>query len=245
MEEGWITPDIYLGPDPSIEERDYGADGPRVALCECASELRRLIMGNSQLAIKQFMGVIACKKDAMQVELARHKEFTKKLNSVRYLHVVRLHDSAADAMATKALEAMAGRVVLSIERKAELRALDKFPKMLYTSQNSADIDVNSADAAGNSADANGNSAKSAEEPRVTATTLRVPDANDIDPLVIQAERRQRISKAHDEELRWADLKGEFAQLSHRRTHNAGMVADEYVLSEDGLQYRQDKVRRSD
>ncbi|GMF23359.1 unnamed protein product [Phytophthora fragariaefolia] len=76
---------------------------------------------------------------------------------------------------------------------------------------------------------------------------RTPVASDIDPLVVQAERRQRISKAHDEELRWADLKaylkGESTQLSHRRVHNAGKVADEFVLSEDGLLYRQNNVRR--
>ncbi|GMF63143.1 unnamed protein product [Phytophthora fragariaefolia] len=76
---------------------------------------------------------------------------------------------------------------------------------------------------------------------------KTPDANDLDPLVIQAERRQRISKAQDEELRWADLKvylkGEFTQLSHRRAHNAGKVADEFVLSEDGLLYRLNKAKR--
>ncbi|GMG18449.1 unnamed protein product [Phytophthora fragariaefolia] len=218
-------------------------------------------------------------------------------------------------MATEALEAKAGRVVLSTERKAELRALNKIPEMLYacknstdTRENSAESDRNSADDGRNPAGASENSAKGAEEPSVTATTrsrarqvrfederaengdtterseevfenrsrppirrrttqhetefggnqdiaelpvelgdVRTPDANDLDPLVIQAGRRQRISKAQDEELRWADLKaylkGEFTQLSHRRAHNAGKVADEFVISEDGLLDRLNKAKR--
>ncbi|GMF24270.1 unnamed protein product [Phytophthora fragariaefolia] len=244
-------------PSTTVNIAEYTGmnNGVIAALQRGVSDL--ISVGDSQLAIQQSMGVIACRKDALQVELARHKGFTKKLNSVRYLHVVRLYNSAADSMATEALEAKAGRVVLSTERKAEWRALNKIPEMLYACKNSADTrgnsadgDRNSADDERNSADANENSAKAAEEPSVTATTqvlenrsrpptrrrttrhktefgenqdiaerpvelgeVMTPDANDIDPLVIQAERRQRISTAQDEELRWADLKtylkGEF------------------------------------
>ncbi|KAE8897909.1 hypothetical protein PF003_g18032 [Phytophthora fragariae] len=65
---------------------------------------------------------------------------------------------------------------------------------------------------------------------------RTPDVADIDPAVVQAERRRRISNAQDEELRWADLKaflhGELDGLPHRRAQNASKVADNFVLSED-------------
>ncbi|GMF27072.1 unnamed protein product [Phytophthora fragariaefolia] len=260
-------------PSTTVNIADYTGmnNGVIAALQRGVSDL--IIVGDSRLAIQQYMGVIACRKDALQVELARHKELTKKLDSVRYLHVVRHYNSAADSMATEALEAKAGRAVLSTERKAELRALNKIPEMLYACKNSADTrgnsadgDRNSADDGRNSAGANENSAKAAEEPSVTTRhetefggnqdiakrpvelgEVRTPDANDLDPLVIQAERRQRISKAQDEELRWADLKaylkGEFTQLSHRRAHNTGKVADEFVLSEDGLLYRLNKAKR--
>ncbi|GMF55637.1 unnamed protein product [Phytophthora fragariaefolia] len=88
-------------------------------------------------------------------------------------------------MTTEALEAKAGRVVLSLERKAELKALNKIPEMLYTCEKSADIRRNSATIGKQSAE---NSAERTEEPKVT-------------------------------------------------------VADEFVLSEDGLLYRHNKVRR--
>ncbi|GMF68480.1 unnamed protein product [Phytophthora fragariaefolia] len=316
-------------PSTTVNIAEYTGmnNGVIAALQRGVSDL--IIVGDSRLAIQQSMGVIACRKDALQVELARHKELTKKLNSVRYLQVARHYNSAADSMATEALEAEAGRVVLSTERKAELRALNKIPEMLYacknstdtrensadgdrnstdTRENSVDGDRNSADDERNPAGASENSAKAAEEPSVTATTrsrarqvrfedereengdtterseevfenrsrpptrrrttrhetefggnqhiaelpvelgeVRTPDANDLDSLVIQAERRQRISKAQDEELRWADWKvylmGELTQLSHGRAHNAGKVADELVLSKDGLLYQQDMAGR--
>ncbi|POM69154.1 Reverse transcriptase [Phytophthora palmivora] len=75
---------------------------------------------------------------------------------------------------------------------------------------------------------------------------RAPSANDIDPAVVQAERRRRIDIAQDEELRWADLKAylrsELSQLSFRRVRNAGKVADDFVLSEGGLLYCHNRSR---
>ncbi|GMF38680.1 unnamed protein product [Phytophthora fragariaefolia] len=196
-----------------------------------------IIVGDSRLAIQQSMGVIACRKDALQVELARHKELTKKLNSVRYLHVVRHYNSAADSMATEALEAKAGRSASRTkERKMEtqLKVFEnrsRPPTRRRTTRHETEF---------------GGNQDIAELP-VELGEVRTPDANDLDPLVIQAELRQRISKAQDEELRWADLKaylkGEFTQLSQRRAHNAGKVADEFVLSEDGLLYRPNKAKR--
>ncbi|GMF35750.1 unnamed protein product [Phytophthora fragariaefolia] len=115
-----------------------------------------IIVGDPRLAIQQYMGVTVCKKGVLQVEFPKHKELTKNLNSIRYLHVVRLYNSAADSMATEALEAKAGWVVLTLERKAELKALNKIPEVLYVSGNSADTSRNSADVP--------------EEPKVTGAT---------------------------------------------------------------------------
>ncbi|GMF60221.1 unnamed protein product [Phytophthora fragariaefolia] len=50
------------------------------------------------------MGVMACKKEALQLELARHKNLTDQLSSVRYLHVLRHYNAAADSLATEAFE---------------------------------------------------------------------------------------------------------------------------------------------
>ncbi|KAE9158613.1 hypothetical protein PF004_g31821 [Phytophthora fragariae] len=86
------------------------------------------------------MGVIACKKDTLQVELARHKALTKQLSSTRYLHVLRTYNAAADALATEALEAKAGRVILSADRKAELQVLNRTQEVLYVDRDSAKDD---------------------------------------------------------------------------------------------------------
>ncbi|GMF60278.1 unnamed protein product [Phytophthora fragariaefolia] len=68
-----------------------------------------IIVGDSRLAIQQSMGVMACKKEALQLELARHKKLTDQLSSVRYLHVLRHYNAAADSLATEALESKMGR----------------------------------------------------------------------------------------------------------------------------------------
>ncbi|KAE8893658.1 hypothetical protein PF003_g22077 [Phytophthora fragariae] len=96
-----------------------------------------IVVGDSRLAIQQSMGVIACKKDTLQVELARHKALTKQLSSTRYLHVLRTYNASADALATEALEAKAGRVILNAERKAELRVLNRIQEVLYVDRDSA------------------------------------------------------------------------------------------------------------
>ncbi|GMF60214.1 unnamed protein product [Phytophthora fragariaefolia] len=251
-----------------------------------------IIVGDARLAIQQSMGVMACKKEALQLELARHKKLTDQLSLVRYIHVLRYYNAAADSLATEALESKMGRVVLSRDRKAELKGLNRVSEFLYTSTDSADSGEPRAEmtvltrrqtrrfhfedeANKDSAEISQNTDlhdKQANPPNSRAEGLqfesprapkrvrrvgdqaevevregRIPDATDIDPAVVQPERRRRISKAQDEELRWADLKaflrGELDSLTHRRAQNASKIADSFVLSEDGLLYYQGKRRR--
>ena len=49
-------------------------------------------------------GVIVCKKDSLQVELAYHNKLIERFNSARYLLVARCYNAAAVALATEALE---------------------------------------------------------------------------------------------------------------------------------------------
>ncbi|KAG3082075.1 hypothetical protein PI124_g19213 [Phytophthora idaei] len=77
-------------------------NGVLAALDKDATDL--IIVGDSRHATQQSMGVMACKKEALQVELARHKALSKRLNSVKYLHAMRHVNAAADSPATEALE---------------------------------------------------------------------------------------------------------------------------------------------
>ncbi|POM78676.1 LOW QUALITY PROTEIN: Hypothetical protein PHPALM_3771 [Phytophthora palmivora] len=251
-------------------------NGVTAAIDQGVTEL--VIVGDSRLAIQQSMGVIVCKKETLQVELTRHKELTKKLNSVKYLHVIRLYNSAADSMTTEALETQISRVVLNAERKAELKTLNRIPEILYaaaltnarkvrrrvkacpitrsqvrrvrfkddenketnqpvpaneedsTQPETTEPDLNSelelqrhqpARRIETSDEAEfGDTQPSSQGNEVELNASRAPSADDIDPAVVQAERRRRIDRAQDEELRWADLKayrrGELSQLSFRR-----------------------------
>ncbi|POM68015.1 LOW QUALITY PROTEIN: Hypothetical protein PHPALM_15877 [Phytophthora palmivora] len=245
-------------------------NGVKAAIDRGVTDL--VIVGDSRLAIQQSMGAIACKKETLQVELARHKELTKNLNSVKYLRVIRLYNSTADSMATEALETQISRVVLNAERKAELKTLNRIPEILYTAGDSTDdceegpkacpttrsqvrrvrfkddenketnqpVPANEEDSTQPEAtepDLNGeleirrrqparrietsaefgDTQPSSQRAEAELNTSRAPSADNIDPAVVQAERRRRIDKAQDEELRWADLKaylrGELSQHS--------------------------------
>ena len=70
---------------------------------------------------------------------------------------------------------------------------------------------------------------------------RVPPSIEvIDPLVVQAKRRNSISVAQDEEEKWAKLKkcfrGEFDKLTYGQIGNVDRIADRFVLSKDGILY---------
>ncbi|GMF45091.1 unnamed protein product [Phytophthora fragariaefolia] len=222
-------------PSPTVNIAEYTGmnNGVMAALDRGLTDL--IIVGDSRPAIQQSMGVMACKKEALQLELARHKKRTGQLSSVRYLHILRHYNAAADSLATKALESKMGRVVLSGDRKADLKELNRVSELLYTSPASADSGEPRAemtvmtrrqacrvhfeneaikDSAGISQNTGlhvkeTNSPNSRteglqfESPRapkrvrrvedqaeVEVSEGRIPDATDVDPAVVQAERRR-------------------------------------------------------
>ncbi|OWZ16048.1 hypothetical protein PHMEG_00010210, partial [Phytophthora megakarya] len=75
--------------------------------------------------IHQSLGVIACRKDSLMTLLNRHLEFVAKLKSVRYLHVVREYNAAADSLTGEPSESRVAKVVLSAHRKTELKVLNR------------------------------------------------------------------------------------------------------------------------
>ncbi|GMF24480.1 unnamed protein product [Phytophthora fragariaefolia] len=78
-------------------------------------------------------------------------------------------------------------------------------------------------------------------------TERPPSAEDVDPLEVQEERRRKVGRVQDEELRWANLKsvlkGESSSLGYKAAREAWKMADRFVLSEDGLLYCLGENRR--
>ncbi|KAG2836436.1 hypothetical protein PC113_g4978 [Phytophthora cactorum] len=92
-----------------------------------------IIVGDSRLPIQQSLGVIACRKETLQTQLNHHKELTAKLCSVRYLHVVRDYNAAADSLATEALESKTSRQVRDLERLLELQIRNRIHQVIYES----------------------------------------------------------------------------------------------------------------
>ncbi|GMF42358.1 unnamed protein product [Phytophthora fragariaefolia] len=79
------------------------------------------------------------------------------------------------------------------------------------------------------------------------TLPTIPNAEDIDPLAVQNERRRRIAKAQEEEVKWANLKavlrGNSAKRGYKAARDAWKVMDQFVLSEDEVLYYEGTNRR--
>ena len=88
------------------------------------------------------MGVTACNHSKPQVELARHREFIKRFNSVQYLHVTRCFNkfsvlassASVEETPTEALGAKTKNLVLGEERYEELRKINRIQKNDWVQQ---------------------------------------------------------------------------------------------------------------
>ncbi|KAG3233235.1 hypothetical protein PI124_g21689 [Phytophthora idaei] len=127
-----IAANAYL-PSTTVNVAEYTGmnNGVKAAIAHGAEDL--VIVGDSRLAIQQSLGVIACRKESLLTLLNIHKELTAQLRSVKYLHVVREYNAAADSLATEALESKVSRVVLAETRKSELVTLNRIQEMIYES----------------------------------------------------------------------------------------------------------------
>ncbi|OWZ12863.1 hypothetical protein PHMEG_00013911 [Phytophthora megakarya] len=106
-------------------------NGVRAALELGADNLE--VVGDSRLAIQQYLGVSACRKETLVAQLNYHKELTSKLKSVKYLHILKEFNAAADSLATEVLESKTSKVVLDERRKLELAGLNRIPEVIYDS----------------------------------------------------------------------------------------------------------------
>ncbi|GMF33623.1 unnamed protein product [Phytophthora lilii] len=113
----------------SIAEYTGMNNGVLAAIDHGAEDL--VVVGDSRLTIQQSLGVIACRKKSLMTQLSRHKEITARLRSVKYLHVVREYNAAADSLASEALESKMSKVILNESRKNELCELNRISEVIY------------------------------------------------------------------------------------------------------------------
>ncbi|OWZ10178.1 hypothetical protein PHMEG_00017017 [Phytophthora megakarya] len=175
------------------------------------------------LAIQQSLGLIACRKETLMTQLNYHKELTSKLKSVKYLHILREFNAAADSLATEALESKTSKVVLDESRKLELAGLNRIREVIYDSGQSktevkpvaedpnhehnrskpfADffqIRVRFADDSEATIPKPMSTEDTENAPvnptKTGANALRtVPDTSDVDPVAIQTAQRRKIAQ---------------------------------------------------
>ncbi|POM70081.1 Hypothetical protein PHPALM_13545, partial [Phytophthora palmivora] len=181
-------------------------NGVQAALEHTTEDL--VIVGDSRLAIQQSLGVIACRKESLLTQRNRHRELTAKFRSVKYLHVIREFNAAADSLANETLESKVSKVVSTEARLSELVALNLNEKRVRFANETSVVHRREADSQDKANDVPTKARNHVREEQLTTegSTSTVPSANDIDPLTVQRERRRRIAVAQDEELRWSNLK---------------------------------------
>ncbi|KAJ8569000.1 hypothetical protein ON010_g6261 [Phytophthora cinnamomi] len=215
-----------------------------------------IIVGDSRRAIRQYLGVIACRKESLMTQLNKHKELTARLRSVKYLHAIREFNAAADSLASETLEKKASVVVDSDERKQERMELNRIREVIY--ETSPDSLKTPADTSEGSVEETTRSFNSVRRSKGQRRRVRFADEGLVgsqageepvsEPTGCSRHRplggAGRMPSAHkysqDEELRWSNLKavlrGEEASLGYQAARGAWKMADKFVLSEDGLLY---------
>ncbi|OWZ22050.1 LOW QUALITY PROTEIN: hypothetical protein PHMEG_0003316 [Phytophthora megakarya] len=197
-----------------------------------------VIVGDSRLAIQQFLEVIAY---SLVVLLSRHKGVTAKFKSVKYLHGMREFKVAADSLATEALEAKSSKVVLtySVEiKEAEMQVMEVLIRCVDGKMHQAYADfvqqnphktqkkrVRFADEQKKTSeestmtDQHTEASEPSKDQTQSGAVQREMNAEAIDPVAVQAERQRGITTAQDEEVKWCNLKmvqrGDADKLKYR------------------------------
>ncbi|GMF33630.1 unnamed protein product [Phytophthora fragariaefolia] len=215
-----IAASAYLENITVNQAEDMGMnEGLRAAQAYYATDL--VIVGDSRLAIQQSLGVIACLKESLLTQLNIHRELVARFQSVRSLHVTLEYNASADSLAGEPLATKEARTTLTEESTSKLEQLNRIHEVIYVRPNReaakkrvrfADTHVEDSEAlpmeqepANQPIDATTESSHVKNSEISPGATERPPSAEDVDPLEVQEERRRRVGRAQDEELRWANL----------------------------------------
>ncbi|GMF54705.1 unnamed protein product [Phytophthora fragariaefolia] len=226
LENTTVNPAEYMGMN----------EGLRAVQAYGATDL--VVVGDSRLAIQQSLGVIACLKESLLTQLNIHRELVARFQSVRYRHVTREYNASADSLAGDTLATKEAKTTLTEESRSKLEQLNRIHEVIYERPNREVTQVSTL--------------RALPEDMVTQRGnffdfAHKPSADDVDPLEVQEERRRRVGRAQDEELRWANLKlvlkGESSSLGYKAALEAWKMADRFVLSDDGLLYFLGENRR--
>ncbi|GMF15069.1 unnamed protein product [Phytophthora fragariaefolia] len=178
-----------------------------------------VVIGDSRLAIQQSLGVIPCLKESLLTQLNIHRELVASFQPVRYLHVTLKYNTWADSLAGETLAAMEAKTTLTEESKNKLE-LNRIHEVTYGEQSreltqTAKKRVRFAESHDEDTEALPVQPEPPDRPNdVTTESAHAengkispgaaegpPSAKDVDPLEVQEERRRRVDRGQDEELR--------------------------------------------
>ncbi|GMF23292.1 unnamed protein product [Phytophthora fragariaefolia] len=186
-----------------------------------------VVVGDSRLAIQQSLGVIACLKESHVTQLKIHRELDARFQSVRYLHVTREYNASAVSLAggtshtSQYPEGSVEDTATQCDNVFDFALKPRFISAIARQQaQTAKKRVRFADTHDEDSEASSVEPEPPDRPNDATTKSshvvngeispgaadRPPSAEDVDGLEVQEERRRRVGRAQDEELRWANLK---------------------------------------
>jgi ribonuclease HI len=86
-----------------------------------------IVVGDSNLVIKQITGFHQCKEPHLEVLLTQANELAAKFNTIKFIHVVRAFNAAADYVAGKTLRLEKDYEASDPEEVIKLQILNKLP----------------------------------------------------------------------------------------------------------------------
>ncbi|GMF40704.1 unnamed protein product [Phytophthora fragariaefolia] len=229
-----IAASAYLE-STTVNQAEYMGMKEGVLAAQAYGVTDRVVVGDSRLAIQQSLGVIACLRESLLTQLNIHRALVARFQSVRYLHVTREYNASADSLAGETLVAKEAKTTLTEESKSKLEQPNRIDEVIYERPNREVTQVSTlrtlsedmvtqrvrfADTQGEDSEALPVEPEPPDRPDDPTTESshvengeispgaaeRPPSAEDVDPLEVHEERRRRVGKTQDEELRWANLK---------------------------------------
>ncbi|POM77169.1 Hypothetical protein PHPALM_5489 [Phytophthora palmivora] len=170
----------------------------------------------------QSLEVIACRKGSLLTQLNRHRELTAKFRSVKYLHVVREFNAAADSLASQTLVSKVSKVVSTETRLSELTTLNRFQGAIYEPTAKAETE-----------DKPSVNMFRTHTGRLTVTTRQQAKVNEKrvrfanETSVVDRREVDREDKANDVAIK---------VQNHSRVHTTGLRALQFKSVGDGSQY---------
>ena len=115
----------------TVNEAEYEGLIQGLKVCRLYGVRSLTAVGDSRIAIQQSMRAVNCHKDTLQLKLTQVDACVAEFESVKFIHVVRDYNMAADHLARRAIKEKKSSITDLPEDIEALHALNRLPSAVY------------------------------------------------------------------------------------------------------------------